>query len=178
MKKNIVKLIFILIIGCFVSCSEDTPTNKKDPISKQEVKKLLLSSNKELKHIENEDISSYIKRYNLNMQQTKSGLYYWVIKHGSKQASIKKNDVVEFSYSIKLLNGIEVYSSKKSGNKTVRVGSSDAISGVNEWLNYLSVGDSSMAIIPSYLAYGLVGDDKKIPKQATLVYNIKILKHK
>ena len=41
-------------------------------------------------------------------------------------------------------------------------------------LSYLHYGDLANLILPFYLAYGLHGDDNKIPGYATLVYLIKI----
>ena len=36
-------------------------------------------------------------------------------------------------------------------------------------------GDKAKAIIPSHLAYGFIGDEKQIPKRATLIYDIEVL---
>jgi len=39
----------------------------------------------------------------------------------------------------------------------------------------LRVGDCAKIIIPSHLAYGLIGDQKKILHKASLVYDIEFI---
>ena len=39
----------------------------------------------------------------------------------------------------------------------------------------MKVGDKAKFIIPSHLAFGLLGDENKIPKRATLVYDVELI---
>ena len=39
----------------------------------------------------------------------------------------------------------------------------------------MKVGDIAKFILPSHLAFGLLGDEEKIPKRATLVYHVELL---
>ena len=48
-------------------------------------------------------------------------------------------------------------------------------SGLDEAMVYLHLGDIAKLIIPNHLAYGLHGDDNRIPEYATLVYTVKVL---
>jgi FKBP-type peptidyl-prolyl cis-trans isomerase len=36
-------------------------------------------------------------------------------------------------------------------------------------------GEKAIFIIPSHLAFGLLGDENKIPKRATLVYDVELV---
>jgi FKBP-type peptidyl-prolyl cis-trans isomerase len=42
----------------------------------------------------------------------------------------------------------------------------------------MHVGDRAKFIVPSHLAFGLLGDQNKIPQHATLVYDIELVKIK
>ena len=52
------------------------------------------------------------------------------------------------------------------------IGEGDEPSGLHEMVKLMRVGAKAKVIIPSYLAYGLVGDDNKIPPSATLFYDL------
>jgi FKBP-type peptidyl-prolyl cis-trans isomerase len=39
----------------------------------------------------------------------------------------------------------------------------------------MNVGDRAKFIVPSHLAFGLLGDQKMIPPQATLVYDVELI---
>ena len=40
----------------------------------------------------------------------------------------------------------------------------------------LKEGDAARFILPPYLAFGLLGDENKIPPRSTIVYNVEMLK--
>ena len=40
---------------------------------------------------------------------------------------------------------------------------------------YMKEGDKAKLILPSHLAYGLIGDQNKIPQKATIIYDIELL---
>jgi len=46
---------------------------------------------------------------------------------------------------------------------------------LEEGLLLLHQGDKAKFIIPSHLAYGLLGDQKQIPPGATLVYDVELI---
>jgi len=45
-------------------------------------------------------------------------------------------------------------------------------SGLHEVMKYLREGDRAVVIIPSHLAFGLLGDLDKVPPFSTVVYDI------
>ncbi len=44
--------------------------------------------------------------------------------------------------------------------------------GLNEGIRMLRPGSEAVFIIPPFLAYGLLGDSKKIPPRSVIVYNL------
>ncbi len=55
------------------------------------------------------------------------------------------------------------------------VGKDNIESGLHEGILYLHVGDEATFILPSHLAHGLLGDNKRIPPKASVLYEIKLL---
>ena len=53
-----------------------------------------------------------------------------------------------------------------------RIEHADVESGLHEGVQHLSPGDSAVLVIPSALAFGLLGDRGKIPMRSTVVYHI------
>jgi FKBP-type peptidyl-prolyl cis-trans isomerase FkpA len=122
-----------------------------------------------------ERILSYAERKNLAMKETESGLWYLVRNAGS-EVHLKDKDHVTIEYSCSLLDGALCYSSEKLGPKEIVLGRSELEAGLNEGLRMLGNGGEAVFILPPYLGYGLLGDNKAIPPRATLVYEIKIIK--
>jgi peptidylprolyl isomerase len=58
------------------------------------------------------------------------------------------------------------------------VDKSDKESGLNEAVKLLSIGDKAKLILPSHLAYGLLGDFDKIPPQSILLIDVQLNKIK
>ena len=57
-----------------------------------------------------------------------------------------------------------------------RVGNATVISGLEEGILLLRQGDRAKFIIPSHLAYGLIGDQNNVGSKTTLVYDIDLVK--
>ena len=131
-------------------------------------------ANRYLLNEEEEDIENYVKRHGLTMTSTGTGLRYQILKQGSEQ-KIEKGERVTLEYELHSIAGDLIYSSENDGVKSFVVGEGAVESGLDEAMTYLHRGDVAKLIIPFHLAYGLHGDDDKIPEYATLVYTIKII---
>jgi len=125
--------------------------------------------------VETEDINNYIRRHEWNMLTTGTGLRYMIYKKG-QGLQAKSGDVVKINFNVNLINGVECYSSKEKGPLEFVTGKAEVINGLEEAILLMKEGEKAKAIIPSHLAYGLLGDDDRIPKRATLIYDIEILK--
>jgi len=121
-----------------------------------------------------ERIQNYIERRNLQMFESPTGLWFQIIKGGEGPA-FGEDDKVIFNYECSLLDGTKCYSSEDLGPKEIILGRSEMEAGLNEGLRMLRPGAEAIFIMPPYLAHGFLGDRKKIPSRAVLVYHINIL---
>jgi|SRR6056297_263855 len=121
-----------------------------------------------------EKINSFINRRNWDMEKTGEGLWYMRYEKGKGQP-VKDGKYVKFTYDIRLLDGTLCYTSDSLGPKIIKVGSQEEIRGLYEGLKMLREGDKARFIIPPHLAYGLLGDDKKIPKRSIIYYRLSLL---
>jgi len=134
----------------------------------------LIEANKQLVKTEDELISDYIERYNWEMQTTGTGLRYMIYSRGEGPPVMPAKSV-RMDYTIHLLTGELCYSSEKDGTKEFILGKAEIENGLEEGILLLHVGDKAKFIIPSHLAFGLMGDFNKIPQKAALVYDLQIL---
>jgi len=108
------------------------------------------------------------------VKTTKSGLQYKVIKSGSG-ATPKESDTVTTHYRGTLIDGTEFDSSYSRG-KPASFPVNGVIQGWQEALQLMKVGDKWQLYIPAELAYGANGPSPKIGPNATLVFEIELLK--
>ena len=126
---------------------------------------------------EDQQIEDFVSRYGWKMTKTPTGLRYLIYHKGSGHKALK-DQVAVCRYSLKLLNGQEVYRSEKEGMKEFRIGHGGVENGLEEGILLLKVGDRAKFIVPSHLAFGLLGDQNRIPPGATLVYDIELVQLK
>lgn len=170
---GIQKCFVILVISILISCGRN---EEKKPIiiSKEELPGKLEKVNKKLSKTEDDQIRDLVKRYGWKMEETGTGLRIMIYKKG-EGLQPKNGNSVKINFNVKLINGNVVYSSKEEGPREFLLGRSDEISGLHEALLLMHVGDKAKLIVPSHLAFGLMGDDEKIPKRATLIYDVELL---
>jgi FKBP-type peptidyl-prolyl cis-trans isomerase len=162
----------MLLLALF-SCDNNEPKQQLS-ITKSDMKNSMEKANRYLLNEEEEDIENYVKRHDLTMTSTGTGLRYQILKQGSEK-KIEKGEQVTLEYELHSIAGDLIYSSENDGVKSFVVGEGTVESGLDEAMTYLHRGDVAKLIIPFHLAYGLHGDDDKIPEYATLVYTIKII---
>lgn len=171
-------LFFLTISILILSCGCDNSTDKKPHVVNiDSIKKPLENVNKKLVKNEDKEIKDFIVRYKWTMNETGTGLRYLVYKKGTGIAA-KKGKIAKFNYEVKLITGEVCYSSKTDGPQEFLIGKGGVISGLEEGILLLKVGDKAKFIIPSHLAFGLLGDENKVPKRATLVYDLELLEVK
>jgi len=167
-KKYIVLFFFLSVI---ISCNTKP---EKFVISGGPGKKEMADLNRYLVQKDRERIENYIQRKNLVMNESPTGLWYLIKKEGFGDL-FTDNDRVIMEYDCSLLDGTKCYSSEDLGPKEIILGRSEIEPGLNEGLRMLKPGAEAVFIIPPFLAFGLVGDGKKIPSRAVIVYNVNIL---
>jgi len=168
-------IIFFLIVVVFVSCNNNSSSQNK--IDKKELEESLVQVNKKMVKSEDEQIRDYIDRYGWEMQETGTGLRYMIYKHGTGQLA-EKDQLAQVRFTVTLLNGEVCYSSDTEGLKEFKIGQGGIESGLEEGILLMKKGDRAKFIIPSHLAFGLLGDSDKIPAKATLVYDVELVELK
>jgi len=165
-------VIPILLIGIlFGSCNREEEQGTHTGNTTAKSKESLVVVNRYLTRTEEEDIKYYIERHDLKVVETGSGLRYSIVKQGDGSLP-KRGDLVTLEYKVRLITGELLYSSDESGPLVFQVGKGGVESGLEEAILHLKVGDRAVIILPSHLAFGLLGDHKKIPKRATIIYEI------
>ena len=103
-----------------------------------------------------------------------TGLRYWIYKEGDGNKT-KAGNRISLKYSVELLDSTVCYQAKNTEPLEFAINQSDQIRGLHELALLLKKGDRVKAILPPHLAYGLSGDNNKIPSKAVLVYDIEVL---
>jgi hypothetical protein len=108
-------------------------------------------------------------------KRTSTGLRIQILRPGNGP-SPAKGDVVAVVYTGKLLNG-DVFDQALDTAKpfVFRVGRGQVIDGWDEGLQRMKVGERSLFIVPFELGYGTRGSPPKIPRRATLVFEVELL---
>jgi len=165
-------LILLVFATSFIQCGHDNEQKKKpDPASYEE---FLIKANQETVRVENEQINDYIRRHKLEMETTATGMRYMILKEGIGP-KVEPMRRVKLAYTLTLLSGDTVYTALEDGPLVFEVGKGQVITGLEEAILLLRVGDRAKIIIPSHLAFGLIGDQKKIFHKASLVYDIELI---
>lgn len=164
--------VFLMIVS-FSACNKQIE-EKDNAAFLQKEREALIKANKYLVKKDAELIEKYLERRNLDLKESGSGLWYKIYRTG-KSRKAQLNQVVKLSYTLHLLDGTFCYSGNKDNPKEFLVGKSDVEPGLVEGVLMMNEGDSAKFIIPPHLAYGLIGDQNKIPARATLVYDVKLL---
>ena len=107
--------------------------------------------------------------------ETASGLRYKILQKGNgKQAT--KGAKVSVHYKGQLLDGTVFDSSyKRKQPLDFNVGVGQVISGWDEGIQLLQIGDKARLVIPSNLGYGERGAGGVIPPNATLIFDVELM---
>lgn len=104
-----------------------------------------------------------------------SGLQYKVLKSGNGKISPKDTDKVVTHYHGTLIDGT-VFDSSYDRGQPVSFPVNAVIKGWTEILQKMKVGDKWQVVIPSNLAYGEQGAPPSIGPDATLIFDVELLK--
>jgi len=169
-------VIQFLALSLILSCKEQVKPLKITN-QFQLLDDTVVNYNRKIIKTESQEIEDYIHRYQWKMQSTSSGLRYMIYQKGNGQKS-QKGKIATILYTLRLLNGDLVYCSDKGNMKVFELGGGKVENGLDEGILLLRAGDQAKLIVPSHLGYGLLGDLNKIPANATLVYDVKLVEIK
>ena len=163
-----------IVLFALSSCQIEEAKKPKQKLSNKVIKDKLVKTNQYLVKAEEQNIKDFIARHQYRMKETGSGLFYEVYEKG-RGIKAEKGKVAILNYSIGLLNGKTIYRSEEEGVKEFLIGKGGVESGLEEGILLLHIGDHARIIIPSHLAFGLLGDLNKIPEKATIIYDLELV---
>jgi FKBP-type peptidyl-prolyl cis-trans isomerase FkpA len=158
----------------FFSCAPKPNEATKTTVDPRQYNENLQEANKIMAGSEEIQIDDYVARMGWKMSKTPTGLRYWIYEAGNGKEVVELS-IVRFNSRVELINGFVCYDSKHEGYEEIQLGRSTAPGGLEEGLALLREGDKAKLILPSHMAFGLLGDQNKIPTKAILIYDIEIL---
>ncbi|MCB0648920.1 MAG: FKBP-type peptidyl-prolyl cis-trans isomerase [Saprospiraceae bacterium] len=179
--KSIFPLIFFLIL--LYSCSSDTKKQKGEvtkanhkEISTEELGDLFNhyhASPVSQKEMDENALIEYISDKGYPVTRTENGVFIHTIAEG-QGALIQRGQPLQAHYIGKFLNGPTFQSSYDKG-RPMAFHQGQMVSGWNEALLHMRIGQKALLFIPSHLAYGENGLGDVIPPNANLVFEIEII---
>ncbi|MGR7811975.1 peptidylprolyl isomerase [Lacinutrix undariae] len=111
----------------------------------------------------------------VGFEETESGLRYQILQKGTG-AKAEAGKTVSVHYKGQLADGTVFDSSyKRKQPIDFQVGVGQVISGWDEGICLLNVGDKARLVIPSDLGYGSKGAGGVIPADATLIFDVELM---
>jgi FKBP-type peptidyl-prolyl cis-trans isomerase len=120
-------------------------------------------------------IEAELDKMAAGFDKTQSGLRYKILQNGNG-AKAEKGKKVSVHYKGQLADGTvfdSSYSRKQPIDFTLGIG--QVISGWDEGIQLLKVGDKARFVIPSNLAYGSQGAGGVIPPNANLIFDVELM---
>ncbi len=171
--KVLIFFLCVLLLACNRPSAHEGGATTGEP-QNASLEEQLIRANREVALDEDQQIDDLISRYGWKMNRSETGLRYQVYD-SSNGAPVVRGNRVTLRYSVRLIDGGEVYSSEELGVKTFVVGKGTVIAGLEEALLLLKEKDKARLVIPSFLGHGLTGDGDKIPPKATLIYLLEVI---
>lgn len=163
------KLFALSTITLFMACGGDgrvPPPPRPIPTSEE-----LLQENRDAMKLEEHDMALFAKRMGVPLKVTPRGVRYYFYRN-VEGPTAKPEQWAKVNYRIELINGDSIYASEVGRPESFLVEMDQVESGLHEAIQLMSAGDSALLVIPSYRAYGLIGDQDRIPMRSTIVYRI------
>ncbi|MCT4697955.1 gliding motility-associated peptidyl-prolyl isomerase GldI [Tenacibaculum haliotis] len=158
MKFNLV--FFLLVVLSISSCKEPEARRPKKQGTVNFYKEVV-AKNKKLNALEKERLENFISKDTVHKYiASESGFWYtYVVKDTLNTVKPKSEDLVLISYSISDINNWIIYPKQK---RNYKVDKEDFIPALQDGIKLMKKGETITFVIPSYRAFGVVGDGNKI----------------
>lgn len=163
------KVPIMVCSGLLLACGGDgrVPTRQDTLPTGPE----LVKENRDAMRLEDRDIDLYAARIGAQLDKTATGVRYRFIRD-VEGPTAKPDQWARVNYRLELINGDTAYATATDGPESFVVEMDQVESGLHEFIQLMSPGDSALVVIPSYRAHGLIGDQDRIPMRSTVVYHI------
>lgn len=176
---GVVLICGLMLVGSVVLGNDNQDEAIASTLSKTEVAATITSTSSPNQLIANTNDTQkeiLIAMDTSNAVTTASGLQYVVVKEGDG-ATPKTGDNVTVHYTGTLEDGSKFDSSRDRGQPfQFKIGVGQVIKGWDEGVGTMKVGEQRTLIIPSELGYGSRGAGNVIPPDATLLFDVELLK--
>ena len=167
------KLLSCFILS-FILASSCKHNSVKEKSEQAEINDRLTTINKYIVEKESKRIDEFILAHGFKIQRTGTGLRYEIYSHGSGEHP-KMGSTVEIKYKTFLLDGTLCYSTDSIGMEKLHLGIGEEVRGLEEGLMLMIPGDKARLILPAHLAFGMSGDQGKIPPASALFYDVELI---
>ncbi|WP_415327049.1 FKBP-type peptidyl-prolyl cis-trans isomerase [Chryseobacterium sp. MMS23-Vi53] len=167
------KILFISVLS-LLSCSKNAQTHP--PVGGVLSKDDLNVSRERMKNL-NAQERMHIQEW-INDQPVKfypTQLNYWTNTQGFDQRQRRQdNTVISYSYDLYDFNETKIYD-QPIERREAKFGHFDELKAVEDALRFIHDGEEVTLLVPSSLAYGTYGDEKKIDNDIPLIIKLKAL---
>lgn len=169
--KNIVFLSVLLLAGCNRKGAETHPPvggvlSRSDlDISRERMRNLNATERRQIQEwIATQPVKFYAMPLN-----------YWVdAQDFSERARREDNTLISYSYDLYDFDQTKIYD-QPIERRDAKFGHFDELKAVENALRYIHNGEEVTLLVPSALAYGTYGDEKKIDNDIPLIIKLKAL---
>ncbi len=176
---GVVLICGLMLVGSLVLGNDNQDEAIASTLGKTEVVESITSTsspNQLIANINDTQKEILIAMDTSNAVTTASGLKYVVVKEGDG-ATPNTGDNVTVHYTGTLEDGSKFDSSRDRGQPfQFKIGVGQVIKGWDEGVGTMKVGEQRTLIIPSELGYGARGAGNVIPPDATLLFDVELLK--
>jgi FKBP-type peptidyl-prolyl cis-trans isomerase FkpA len=173
-RRILTNIILLTATAMFLASCGQEPGPIRSTANIRMMDDTLINYNKGAARTEDQEIRDFTARYGWDMITTPTGLRYLIYQRGSGPAA-EEGRIAVIRYRENLLTGKLIASSDSIGPKEFQVGHGEVETGLQEAVRLMRTGDRAKVIIPSHLAFGLLGDGNRVPPGAALVYDIELV---
>lgn len=167
---------FILLGFLSQACGGASPEVPPPPqISEKKLQEELIEVNQRMIQEEQWLIKKYLERRNLPFESFGTGLHLVRLSKPLTGSKPKAGDYVQIEYSASLLDGTPCFRSEEAG-EVLRLAFDPIESGLQDGILKMQTGEECLLLIPSHLAFGLLGDLDKIPPYTPVAYKVKLMR--
>ena len=163
--------IILCVVALLSACGgRDVPVIETE--QKPDIKENMISANKYMSKAEETQIDEYVKRNGWNASKMDNGVRVWEYEAGTGELLSYENRI-SVRYTLLAITSDVIY---KDVEKDITVGKNEVVPGFDTGIMQLRRGSKAKIIVPAYAGYGVAGDGDKVPQNATLVFDVEIIK--